>query len=430
MLGVLFHYIPVIIIRNLLFLIGFILISYYLNGYGLYTEILNANKIQTIKLINEFYATTIENLHPYEDLFLYGFIGLNLIILYEIIIFYNYSSLPYSLNLSHKIKNLSKDNSQISILDKFKTVYADGTITFKNRISLDKSRYEDNIEQIREFLHIPKDSEVLLFQVSKKIINIHIKHIPNYFILDTNKIIDNKIYLGQGFDDDLYLDFESLTHCLTVGESGSGKSTLLNLIILSLLKNINLSEQLYLIDFKGVELYRYKQIEKVNFIDKIEQLTQLLEDLTTLMNERYENLKLTNELRYNGKYIFVVIDEIGTIGTYPDKKVRDNIFNLLTNLLQKARAANIYFFVFSQKIEVSVLPTSITSNIQSKILMKTDNDYNQQQTIGKKEVIESITNIDAGNFNRGRGIFKDGISSDKSLFQCCYFDKDTYKKFI
>ena len=33
-----------------------------------------------------------------------------------------------------------------------------------------------------------------------------------------------------------------------------------------------------------------------------------------------------NQLKHTGEYIFVVIEEVGTIGTYPDKKVKDKIF--------------------------------------------------------------------------------------------------------
>lgn len=426
MLGVVYHYLPILIIRNILLTILLVGIFFIFNEF-------ETSKTTILNIIDkpiEFYNQYLDLLHPYEVLLPTIFILLNFIIVYEIYSDYRCISLPYSLNLTHKIKNLARDNGTISILDKFKS-HKDNIITFRNRISIDKKRYEDNIEQIREFLSIPKDYEVILNQISHKRIELYINSISNYLELDISKIITNKIYLGETYNNkDIYLDFSTLTHCLTVGESGSGKSTLLNLFILSLIKNIEQIEKLYLIDYKGVELFRYSKLQKVSFIDKIEDTIKILEDITDIMNQRYDYLKENNLIKYEGNPIFIIIDEVGTIGTYQDKKVKDKIFSLLTNLLQKTRAANIYFFVFSQKIEVSVLPTSITSNIQSKILMKTDNDYNQNQTIGTKEVISKITNLDPSNFPRGRGIFKDGISSDKFVFQTPYFSMDTYLEFV
>lgn len=410
--------------------IGFI---FFYSDIDLLEQINNLSTFPSyLSTISEFYQTAIINKPILEDMFLIVFTILNFELMLEILFYYKDIALPYSLNLSHKVKNLSKDTGTITYLDKFKFFKSNpSTITFKNKISIDIKRYEDNIEQIRNFLSIPKDTELHLEQTSSRTIDIHLNTISSNLTLDINKIIPNKIYMGETYNkEDFYLDFEELSHCITVGESGSGKSTLINLQMISLIKNINLIDQLLLIDFKGVELYRYSQLAKVEFIDQMEQLTQLLENLTNIMNERYEKLKQSNELKYQGDYIFVVIEEVGTIGTYPDKKVKDKVFSLLTNLLQKARAANIYFLIFAQKIEISVLPSSITTNIQSKILMKTDNDYNQQQTIGTKENIAKITNLEPDQFPRGRGIFKDGITSEKVVFQVPYFSKDEYLNII
>jgi len=432
MLGVIFYYLENLIIRNMIGLFIFIGFIYFYSDIDFFYHLNNLDYKQYLLLLNDFYYSAINNKYILEDMFLIFFTILNFELMLEVLFFYKDIALPYSLNLTHKVKNLSKDNGTISYLDKFKFfTHNPSTITFKNKISIDIKRYEDNIEQIRNFLSIPKDTELHLEQTSSKTIDIHINTISSYIDLDITKILPNKIYMGETYNkEDFYLDINSLTHCLTVGESGSGKSTLINLQMISLLKNINLINQLFLIDFKGVELYRYSQLDKVKFIDKMEQLVSLLENLTSIMNERYEKLKQSNELKHKEDYIFVVIEEVGTIGTYPEKKVKDKVFSLLTNLLQKARAANIYFLIFAQKIEISVLPSSITTNIQSKILMKTDNDYNQQQTIGTKENIKKITNVDVAVFNIGRCIFKDGITSEKVVCQVPYFQQDNYKDLI
>lgn len=417
-----------------MFLTLFLSLLYFSSDYQLLEQFTLQNINDVEKYINEYLNSS--NITNLFDIFIFSIIGLNIMNLIELFLFYDYVSLPYSINLSHKIKNLNRDNGSITILDKFDfkpKSLLEGKIPFRNRISLDRLRYESDeaISQIREFLQVPKDSEILFNQTNKKTIELSINHISKEVQLDINKIIKDKIYLGETFNkEDLYLDIDKLTHILTVGESGSGKSTLINSMLLSILKNLNLCEKLFLVDFKGVELYRYSKIDKVNFIDKVDELVSMLEDLTTLMNQRYENLKEIGELKHQGDYIFVVLEEVGSISTFQDTKVKNQIFNLLINLLQKARAANIYFLVFAQKIEISVLPSAITTNIQGKILLKTDTDYNQQMTIGTKEVISQYTNIDPGKFNRGRGLFKDGITSEVKLFQAPIFDKDIYKEFI
>jgi S-DNA-T family DNA segregation ATPase FtsK/SpoIIIE len=49
--------------------------------------------------------------------------------------------------------------------------------------------------------------------------------------------------------------------------------------------------------------------------------------------------------------------------------------------------------------------------------MKTDSDFNINNTIGTKELLEKITLVDPDSFNKGRAILKDGYTSEKILLQ-------------
>ena len=60
----------------------------------------------------------------------------------------------------------------------------------------------------------------------------------------------------------------------------------------------------------------------------------------------------------------------------------------MIELFQKGRACKIIFFIFAQKCESSNIPTNVLTNIQSRILMKTDSDFNTNSMIGTKETIE------------------------------------------
>ena len=62
-------------------------------------------------------------------------------------------------------------------------------------------------------------------------------------------------------------------------------------------------------------------------------------------------------------------------------------------------------------MRLSNIPINMLSNIQSRILMKTDSDFNTNSIIETKETIEEITLQKVANFNRGRAIIKDGQSS-------------------
>jgi S-DNA-T family DNA segregation ATPase FtsK/SpoIIIE len=135
-------------------------------------------------------------------------------------------------------------------------------------------------------------------------------------------------------------------------------------------------------------------------------------------------------IKFDGEYIYCIVDEIGTINTHYDKKIKDEIFANLQELLMKGRAAKIIFLIFSQKIDSVNIPTNVLTNIQSSILMRTDSDFNINNTCGTKEQVAKITKIDADSFPFGRAIVKNGITSEKTLIQVPYINYDDFKKII
>lgn len=135
------------------------------------------------------------------------------------------------------------------------------------------------------------------------------------------------------------------------------------------------------------------------------------------MSPRY----LTNTLTSRSSN-FVKLILLGTVGTSGDKKLKEEIFNVMIELFQKGRAAKIYLFLFAQKID--------STNIPSKMLMKTDSDFNINNTIGTTEDIEKITRFHPSNFNKGKAIFKNGTTSDKTLLQVPYISLEQQKALI
>ncbi|RXK10493.1 FtsK/SpoIIIE domain-containing protein [Halarcobacter bivalviorum] len=217
-----------------------------------------------------------------------------------------------------------------------------------------------------------------------------------------------------------------MTQLLSVGESVYGKSNLLNCLVYSILLNEEYIDYTYMIDLKEVELYIYSKLPYVKFIDNVEDILELLKEIKQIMNNRFKAMQETGDLLYQGKTLLVIIDEIGTISAYP-KKIKDEIYNLMIEIFQKGRAAKIIFLVFALKIDSINLPSNVLANIQSKVLMKTKSDFNINNSIETKESIEDITRVKVTEFNRNRMILKDGITSQKSLIQVPYIDKETEK---
>ena len=62
--------------------------------------------------------------------------------------------------------------------------------------------------------------------------------------------------------------------------------------------------------------------------------------------------------------------------------------------------------------------------------MKTDSEFNTNSMIGTKEQIQAITRVDVANFNKGRAITKDGITSEISLIQVPYVSENEHRNIV
>ena len=201
------------------------------------------------------------------------------------------------------------------------------------------------------------------------------------------------------------------------------------MIIFSLLHNFNYIDKLDFIDLKGVELSRFK-LNNTSFTDKLEEVDKLLEELKNEMNKRFSEMKEKGDLVYQGKYRICLIDEIGTISTHYDKKLKEQIFNNLIEIGQKGRASKVLLLVFSQKIDSTNIPTNVLTNLQGSFLLRTSSQFNINNSIGLQEEIEEITRTRVQDFPKGRIIYKDGLTSEKILLQTPYLSQDIQSSMI
>ncbi|MCT7483784.1 FtsK/SpoIIIE domain-containing protein [Aliarcobacter cryaerophilus] len=358
------------------------------------------------------------------------------VIIYYYIKNWKYITMPYSLKLITQPKDENKETAVF--VDKF--IFYNkftNTLYFRNKNAIDLKLYQDKKNEIMHFLGLQtKSIEMEIKPLFRKWVKIELYELPNSFNFEIRKLKKGYLYYGVSSKGDYYQSIENQTTMIVVGESGSGKSNLLNLLIYSIYINYgngsyedsNISSTI-LIDLKGNELSLYKY-KGTQFIDNIQDVATVFTELKEVMYNRYKEMQINGDKLYKGKPIYVVIDEVGTIGTYHDKKIRDAIFNDMIELFQKGRACKIIFLIFAQKCDSTNIPSNVLTNIQSRILMKTDSEFNTNSMIGTKEQIQVITHIDVANFNKGRAIIKDGISSQTTLIQVPYVSENEHRNIV
>jgi len=352
--------------------------------------------------------------------------------------FWKYIIMPYSLNFhgifSHNTF-IETRNKRTLFLDYFfdkKAIKSKSVIesiftqdlkcfalVFNNFTAIDIDNYRQNKEKILHYLGLIEENyEVSVHPTKRRSVKLVFYKLPNYYEFDLGAMIKReKIFLGIYEEGFLYRSFDTLDHHLIVGESGSGKSNFMQLLNLNFLLNKHRINKLYMVDLKGgVELKRYETIPFVQFISDIEELDKFLDLIIKDLKETQEYMLLHN-IRQLDKYTMLIFDEIGAVSVYPNKKLRESIFNKLALIAMQGRASGILLFLFGQKIDNTILPTNIVNNLQSRVLLKTSNDNNINLIDLKDNIRERVTAMEIQDFPKGRAIYKNGLTSDKYLIQ-------------
>ena len=233
---------------------------------------------------------------------------------------------------------------------------------------------------------------------------------------------DNRIILGKGLVDDVWIDIDKMPHKLIAGASGSGKSVLLKTILWQHIKRKN---KVIIADFKG----------GVDFSDGWHQLTeiitneeQLLTKLENIVNE-LENRKkmfLTHKVKNIGEYrnkinnnmprIIFACDEIAELmdrtGVYKERKaLLDSIEMYISTIARQGRAFGIHLVLATQRPDANILSGQIKNNIDCRVCGKADATLSTI-ILGDGRAHEAIPKD-----SQGRFINQDGI-----VFQGFYFD--------
>lgn len=210
--------------------------------------------------------------------------------------------------------------------------------------------------------------------------------------------MDLPLAIGKTITNEVYMvDLAKIPHLLVAGATGQGKSVGLNSIITSLLYKKHPNElKIVLVDPKKVEFSVYAPIadhfmatvagnEDEPIITDVTKVVNTLNSLTTLMDARYDLLKIAgarNIKEYNQKfvnhqldltkghefmpYIVVIIDEYGDLIMTAGKEIELPI----TRIAQLARAVGIHMIIATQRPTANIITGSIKANFPGRMAFK------------------------------------------------------------
>jgi hypothetical protein len=124
---------------------------------------------------------------------------------------------------------------------------------------------------------------------------------------------------------------------------------------------------------------------------------------------------------YNGKFIILVMDEFGTLGTIADTKMKNEVERILIDLAQKSRRAKIRMVFIGQKATRESISSNVLANLSSRGVMKTEDGDNIIKMVGNKEELEE-RGVNPKKFCKGRLYFKDGANGVNTLIQSPFFN--------
>lgn len=238
-------------------------------------------------------------------------------------------------------------------------------LDFVNVCDYSKRGLDDAIEQMSMYNHIKMDW--------KKGTDTHII-VTSYYaqpkiLLGQLMCEDNfrNIVVGKDVDgNNVCIDFDRCPHILIAGTTGAGKSVLLNNITCNLYgwygKNGNRfkSADLVLIDPKGCEFDRYRNLVNTTFIDETDYAIQYLREACDEMDYRYKNMGTHH------RDLFIIIDELADLML----KSRFEVEESIVRLAQKGRACGIHLILATQSPRVDICTGLIKANITTRFCLK------------------------------------------------------------
>ncbi len=183
-----------------------------------------------------------------------------------------------------------------------------------------------------------------------------------------------------------------------MGPNGSGKSTLLSSIIASLCYCVGPERvQIILSDTKNVEFGHFVGAPQLLF-EPATSVYQTLERLDWVIDEMEDRLKTIGKAghrnihEYNTAsnpkgpfpFIVIIIDELADLMMFKGSKKGESKIaeEKIAKIVQKSRAAGIYFIAATQRPSVNVVAGSIKANFPARLTFRLPSEFDSRTVIG------------------------------------------------
>ncbi len=303
-----------------------------------------------------------------------------------------------------------------------------GEDKFKSKLDDLRSASGQRVESVDYW---DKDNRYLEISLSNKTLESQI----SYATISSHARAPYSFVVGKALNKVVVESLESVPHYLIAGSTGGGKSMAFKSMLLGLLES-SAKIQMYLFDFKQVEMKDFQDLPNVKIIKEEYTASMVLESLVREMNKRYTYLerkgyKSINPERDKMDRIIVGIDECADLLGKNDKYGHDHdamerAKSYLVELARKARASGIHLIFATQKVDKTVIDTQIQENLEGRLSFRMNTVENSVRIL-QNNMSYNLPSI------AGRAIWKRGANyfevqcpylSDSELRQRLQVQKD------
>ena len=195
------------------------------------------------------------------------------------------------------------------------------------------------------------------------------------------------LVIGRGAVETVVLDLADLPHILVAGATGWGKSNFLNNVLDSLKKFGQKRYDLWLIDPKQQEFFKYFEDDNVRLELDLPSSLKMLKELVAEMERRQKILrknhcKKIQEFNKGNKtpmkHIVLVIDEFAVFSG------RSKPFSeLVVQLVTVGRSSGIHVILTTQRPDAKTVTGQIKGNIETRICFKVADSITSRVVLGK-----------------------------------------------
>lgn len=194
--------------------------------------------------------------------------------------------------------------------------------------------------------------------------------------------------------DDVFWDFCSeALHIILIAPTGAGKSMFLHYLVGMALKR---QHRVFVVDAKNSQLGRFFRHIGITVAVETHEIIELLRSLVQEMEDTYSRYFSSGEADIDANFstfglkgYFLFFDEVLAALKSANRKERDEMIQLLSQIALKGRAAGFAMVITAQKLQAEDLPKSITEQCQTRIVLGSlvsEETFHQATGLYKKDL--------------------------------------------